>query len=83
MTINSTGTTFTGDVTVPDEVYGVGWNGSLEVPTNNAIYDKIEGLSSVYAPVLGADDNYVTDAEKVVIGNTSGANTGDETTVTL
>lgn len=26
---------------------------------------------------LGADDNYVTDAEKVVIGNTSGTNTGD------
>ena len=31
-----------------------------------------------YAPALGVDDNYVTDAEKVVIGNTSGANTGDE-----
>ena len=31
-----------------------------------------------YAPALGADDNYVTDAEKVVIGNTSGTNTGDE-----
>lgn len=33
--------------------------------------------TGVYAPVLGADDNYVTDAEKVVIGNTSGTNTGD------
>ena len=31
-----------------------------------------------YAPALGADDNYVTDAEKVVIGNTSGTNTGDQ-----
>ena len=30
------------------------------------------------APALGADDNYVTDAEKVVIGNTSGTNTGDQ-----
>ena len=30
-----------------------------------------------FAPALGADDNYVTDAEKVVIGNTSGSNTGD------
>lgn len=29
------------------------------------------------AAALGADDNYVTDAEKVVIGNTSGTNTGD------
>jgi len=31
-----------------------------------------------YAAALGADDNYVTDAEKVVIGNTSGTNTGDQ-----
>lgn len=35
-------------------------------------------LDTLYAPVLGADDNYVTDAEKVVVGNTSGTNTGDE-----
>lgn len=33
--------------------------------------------TGVYAPALGADDNYVTDAEKIVIGNTSGTNTGD------
>jgi hypothetical protein len=32
-----------------------------------------------YAPALGADDNYVTNAEKVVIGNTSGTNSGDQT----
>jgi hypothetical protein len=31
-----------------------------------------------YEPAKGADDNYVTDAEKVVIGNTSGTNTGDQ-----
>ena len=30
------------------------------------------------APALGSDDNYVTDAEKTVIGNTSGVNTGDQ-----
>jgi len=29
-------------------------------------------------PAMGADDNYVTDAEKTVIGNTSGVNTGDQ-----
>lgn len=39
-------------------------------------------LDTLYAPVLGADDNYVTDAEKVVIGNTSGVNTGDQTNIT-
>jgi len=31
-----------------------------------------------YEPVKGADDNYVTDAEKVVIGNTANTNTGDQ-----
>jgi hypothetical protein len=34
-------------------------------------------------PTKGEDDNYVTDAEKIVIGNTSGANTGDETQTTI
>lgn len=38
-------TVFSGDVTVPDEAYGVGWNGSLEVPTKNAVYDKIEAVT--------------------------------------
>lgn len=33
--------------------------------------------SGSYAAALGADDNYVTDAEKVVIGNTTGTNSGD------
>lgn len=43
--ISVTGTgTFTGDVTVPDEAYGAGWDGSLEVPTKNALYDKIQTL---------------------------------------
>lgn len=35
--------------------------------------------SGVYAPVLGADDNYVTDAEKTKLANLSGTNTGDQT----
>ena len=34
--------------------------------------------STDYAAALGTDDNYVTDAEKTVIGNTSGTNTGDQ-----
>lgn len=34
-------------------------------------------FDTLYATALGADDNYVTDAEKIVIGNTSGTNTGD------
>lgn len=47
--LNNDGTaTFIGDVTVPDEAYGSGWNGSLEVPTKNAVYDKIETISGGY-----------------------------------
>lgn len=39
------GATFTGDVIVPDEAYdATNWNGSLEVPTKNAVRDKIEAL---------------------------------------
>lgn len=37
----------------------------------------LTGLS--YAAPLGVDDNYVTDAQLVVIGNTSNTNTGDQT----
>ena len=39
------GATFTGDINVPNEAYGAGWNGSTEVPTKNALYDKIETIS--------------------------------------
>lgn len=37
--------TFSSDPIIPDEVYGVGWNGSLEPPTKNALYDKIETIA--------------------------------------
>jgi len=40
-------------------------------------------FDTLYATALGSDDNYVTDAQLVVISNTSGTNTGDETTATL
>lgn len=39
--------TFSSDPIIPDEAYGAGWNGSLEPPTKNAVYDKIETLSGV------------------------------------
>jgi hypothetical protein len=34
-------------------------------------------------PLKGSDDNYVTDAQLVVISNTSGTNSGNETTSTI
>ncbi len=46
-----TGGTLSGDLIVPDEAYdATAWNGSLEVPTKNAIRDKIETLGGGYAP---------------------------------
>ncbi len=46
-----------------------------EYPTAKLLYDQLAGK----AAALGADDNYVTDVEKAVIGNTSGTNTGNQT----
>lgn len=40
------GGTLTGDLSVPDEAYGSGWNASVEVPTKNAVYDKIETIGT-------------------------------------
>lgn len=37
--------TFTSDPIIPDEAYGSGWNGVLEPPTKNAVYDKIETIA--------------------------------------
>jgi len=54
-----------GDVTVADEVYGSGWNASLEVPTKNAIYDKIETLQpldsdlTTIAGLTATTDNFI------------------------
>lgn len=41
------GDTFTGAVSVPDDAYdATAWNGNNQVPTKNAMRDKIESLSS-------------------------------------
>ena len=57
---------------------------SVNISSSGNIYavdyfDNGANINTLYAPVLGSDDNYVTDAEKTVIGNTSNTNTGDET----
>ena len=49
--------------------------------TAHASFSQLDFASAAhtgFAPALGADDNYVTDAEKIVIGNTSNTNTGDQ-----
>lgn len=50
------GATFTGDVIVPDEAYdATNWDGNLEVPTKNAIRDKIETLGGGYTDEQAQD----------------------------
>ena len=38
----------------------------------------LKAVADTKAPALGADDNYVTDAEKTKLANLSGVNTGDQ-----
>jgi len=53
-------------------------SGVLKFRTGAEILTDIGAQASgSYAAALGGDDNYVTDAEKTVIGNTSGSNSGD------
>lgn len=39
-----------GNLAVPDDAYAAGWNGSVAVPTKNAIYDKIELILGTTLP---------------------------------
>jgi len=53
--------TFSSDPLIPDEAYGSGWNGVLEPPTKNAVYDKIESLpNSDVTYFLGAGNATTT-----------------------
>jgi hypothetical protein len=60
-----------GAVTVTDDAYAAGWNGSTEVPTKNAVYDKIETLP-------GSDQNLW-----LTIAGDSGSTAATSTTDTL
>ncbi len=80
--VDIAGDTMTGDLEVPDEVYGVSWNGSTEVPTKNALYDKIETLgSATWGGITGTlsdqtDLQTELDAKANLAGDTF---TGDQT----
>jgi len=55
--------TFSSDPIIPDEAYGSGWNGVLEPPTKNAVYDKIESLAVFPADyIVGVGTNTTTKA---------------------
>ena len=62
-----------------DEVYGAGWNGSLEAPTKNAVYDKIESLSGGSGAFTADGDTLITATTPVVLDQA----TGDEAALTL
>lgn len=59
--------TFSSDPLIPDEVYGAGWNGSLEPPTKNAVYDKIETLGS--GGITSVKNNVTTRAFNTASGD--------------
>jgi hypothetical protein len=88
--VTQTGQSSTVTVTVSRGLQGIPGSDATvtteAVESAGALMDsEVENLEDLkafdpadYAPALGADDNYVTDAEKTVIGNTSGTNTGDQ-----
>lgn len=73
------GATFTWNVSVPDAVYSAGWDGNMEVPTKNAIYDKIQSMPAlsdwdkgdITVSASGAtwtiDNNVVTNAKQATV----------------
>ena len=75
-TLNASGGSGSGDVVGPESAVDSNF-AAFDTTTGKLIKDSGSNASS-FAPALGADDNYVTDAQLVVIGNTSGTNTGDQ-----
>ncbi len=74
--VNVSGDTMAGDLNVPDESYGSGWNGSTEVPTKNAVYDKIElalntTLPATYLKLDASNDPVVGDLKLVPTSNST------------
>lgn len=71
-----------------DNVASLGTDGLIYVAPGAGTVASVNGETGVVvlsaadvgaAPALGADDNYVTDAEKAKLSNLSGTNTGDQT----
>lgn len=61
--------TFDNAVEVPTEVYGAGWNGKIEVPTKDALYDIINTLApaSGFVPYTGATGDINITTHKVTL----------------
>ena len=65
--------TFTDTPEIPDEAYGVAWNGVLEPPTKNAVYDAISGLPTLTTATPLAISIYTVGAQTFVDAIGSGA----------
>ena len=65
-----------GKVDAAEVADAVAWVGIADKPSTYP--PATHNHDSAYAPVLGADDNYVTDTEKIKLSNLSGTNTGDQ-----
>jgi len=63
---SATGLAVTTNVTVADDPYAAGWNGSVQVPTKNAVYDKIELLITDIGTKANTSDlaNYIPNSQK-------------------
>lgn len=62
--------TFDHAVAVPDDAYASGWNGSANVPTKNAVYDKIElilgtTLPATYQPLDSEQIRWPTPSDPI------------------
>lgn len=91
------GTTLNGTGFVKATGTTISYDNSTYVPTNNPITGAVKtkitfdskglvtaGADATTADIAASTDkNYVTNAQATVIGNTSGTNTGDETTATI
>lgn len=47
---------FSDSVSVPDDAYAAGWNGSTAVPTKNAVYDRLEQMKTECFIVAASDE---------------------------
>jgi len=83
------GSQLTGVATSDDYVVSAGTasltsisaSGNISSSANIYAIDYFEAgvnINTIYAPTLGGDDNYVTDAQLAVIEATSGTNSGDQ-----
>ena len=66
---------------VKDTVYSSAWNGSIDVPTKNAVYDKIESLPSVAGLAYTPTVTGLSNTSSVTANNFQYSRTGSTVTV--